>query len=70
MHAALIVGQGLSVPRHNVRLREFVPACSRATTTFDDLESTTLADAGIAPAKVMLLETRAEGKVMLHCCPV
>ena len=49
--------------RENVRIREFVPSCARATTTYDAQLSLTLSEAGLAPAKVLVLEVRQPGKV-------
>ncbi len=52
--------------RENVRIREFVPSCARATTTYDAQLSRTLSEAGLAPAKVLVLEVRQPGKVRVN----
>lgn len=48
--------------RHNVRLREFVPSCRRATTTYEGRDDETLQGCKLAPAKTMVLEVRQEGE--------
>ncbi len=52
-----------AVGRQNVRLREYVPSVRRPGATFEDREGLTLQALGLAPAKVLLLETRAAGEV-------
>jgi hypothetical protein len=67
---ALVIRSGLcGISRHNVRLREFVPSCSRPTTTYSERQlHESLIDVGLSPAKTMALEVRAEGAVRVHRC--
>jgi hypothetical protein len=60
-----VVGRGIpGISRQNVRLREFVPSCSRPTTTYTERQlHEALVTVGLAPAKSMALEVRCEGTV-------
>ncbi len=59
----VLYGAGATVLRENVRFREYVPSCNRATATYTGKEDSTLQQCGMAPAKVLILETREPGQV-------
>ena len=62
-YEACITGSGTAIAREDVRLRDYVPSCGRCTHAYTGKDGATLVEAGIAPAKVMILETRVPGKV-------